>query len=178
MAGRWARLRHLRPVDVQALYEIANDPAIAFRWRYRGHTPSFEEFSQSMKQGVLAHFVVESVDGEFAGYVVAYNADHRHGIVYLAVMMRPDLRGVAWPVEGAILFIDYIFTVWNLRKVYAETLSFNFAQFSSWSGRAFDVQGVLTDHEYYDGSYWDLYVLATTRDQWNTFRNAEQRSLR
>lgn len=170
LRGRWVTLRPLRPGDMPFFYEVMSDPAVGFRWRFRGHTPSFEEFSLAMSQRVCAQFVIEDPGQQPIGLVVAYNADHRHGIVYFACMIRPDFVGRGWPLEGALLFLDYLFKLWTFRKVYAEALSFNFAWFSSWSGRVFESEGVLKDHEYYDSQYWDLHILSCTRTSWAAYR--------
>ena len=63
-----------------------------------------------------------------------------------------------------LLFFDYLFTVFNIRKLYAEVLEFNFGQFASGAEHVFKVEGRLTDHDWYDGRYWDMLVLALYRD--------------
>jgi len=170
LVGRWVTLRPLRTSDMPFFFELMHDERIGFRWRFRGQTPSFEAFTASMWQGVTAQFVIEDKKGAPLGLVVLYNVDHRHGIAYLATMVRPDLVGRGWPMEGLQLFCDYVFRVWALRKIYAEALEFNYAQFASWSERVFTVEGLLRDHEFYDGRYWDLYIFSTTREAWEGYR--------
>ena len=61
------------------------------------------------------------------------------------------------------LFVRYLFANWAFRKLYAEVRAFNLAQFGSGIGRMFEVEGVLTEHAFHDGRYWDQYVLAVSR---------------
>lgn len=67
------------------------------------------------------------------------------------------------------IFVDYLFAVFPLRKLTAEVIDFNWIQFSSGSGRMFNEEGVLRSHEYHDGKYWDVHLLAIHREQWETY---------
>ena len=68
--------------------------------------------------------------------------------------------------EAVLLFLGYLFRQFPLRKVCAEMLSFNYADVASGAGRFFNVDGIMKEHEYYDGQYWDMYILSVTRAQW------------
>jgi hypothetical protein len=73
---------------------------------------------------------------------------HRHA--HVAMVVRPDRAGRSWALEGAALFIDYLFANWDFRKLYAEVVDFNLTQFASITDLpAFAVEGRLTEHEYY-----------------------------
>ena len=41
-----------------ALYRLSTDPAINFRWRFRGAYPTPENFEAALWQGVVAQFIV------------------------------------------------------------------------------------------------------------------------
>ena len=69
-------------------------------------------------------------------------------------------------LEGVALLVSYLFETFDLRKVYAETLESNFAQFALGEGHIFDVEGRLREHEYVHGRYQDLVLLAVFRDSW------------
>jgi len=169
LVGRRASLRPVFPADYDWLYEISCSPAIGYRWRNRGATPSPEAFVESLWRGVLAQFMIErNDDREAIGNVFAYNADLRNGHASVGVMVNPDVSGRGWGLEGAGLFVDYVFKVWNLRKIYAEAPGFNFEQFRSGAGRLFREEGLLRNHDYYDGRYWDLHILAIDRSDWQT----------
>ena len=110
---------------------------------------------------------------EPVGHVVAFNANMRHRHVHVAMVVRPDRVGRSWALEGAQLFIDYLFANWDFRKVYAEVVDFNLAQFGSMVDLAvFDIEGRLTEHEYYGGRYWDVVVVALRRERWNELMDA------
>ncbi|MCA9773185.1 MAG: GNAT family N-acetyltransferase [Myxococcales bacterium] len=165
--GRHVRLRAVVPPDYQFLYELAMSEELGWRWRSRGTSMSPEGFAQAMWQDSLAQFmIVHPESGEPFGLVTAYGANFKHGWTYYAQVMRPDLMGTAIGMEAAALFVNYLFTNWNLRKIYIEAVEFNFDQFRSGLGKYFDQEGCRRAHEFYQGRYWDSYTLAIHRERW------------
>ncbi|WP_322756369.1 phosphopantetheine-binding protein [Frankia sp. Cas3] len=161
--GRFA-LRPVTPEYLPFLYELAISEEIGFRWRFRGAVPNQETFQAGLWQGVLAQFVVVlPATGEPIGLVVAYNADTTRGIAYLAAVFTPDYLLTGLPASAVELFVRYLFQVWNLRKLYMEVPEFNYELIASGEGRRFDIEGRLRDFNYYDGRFWDEYLLALCR---------------
>lgn len=157
-------LRPLEAEHVPFLYYLATSELTGFRWRFRGAVPSAETFQTALTQGVMTQFVVVLEDsGEPVGEVVAYNADHPNGTAYVAAVFRPDLMHTGLPVGAFLLFLRYLFQVWNFRKVYLEMPSYNFELIASGTGRWFDIEGRLRDFTYYAGQFWDEYLLAICR---------------
>lgn len=146
------------------LYGLAVSEEVGFRWRYRGAVPTLENFQAGLHQGVLTQFVVTLPGtGEPIGMVVVYNADMSRGIGYLAAVFTPEYVLSGLGTEAVGLFVRYVFQVWNLRKLYMEMPEYNYEQIASGAGRRFDIEGRLRDHNYYDGQYWDEYVLSVRR---------------
>lgn len=167
LESRRVRLRALRPSDYEWLYDSAMSTSVGFRWRYRGATPSPEQFVTSLWEGVLAQFVVEGCEKKLPrGLVTIFNANFREGFAHISVLSHPDSVGRGHVLEGLGLLIDYAFRVWGFRKLYAESLEVNLRQFASGLGRYFVEEGRLKDHEAYGGAFWDLVVLAIWREAW------------
>jgi RimJ/RimL family protein N-acetyltransferase len=163
------RLRVIRDSDVPALYQSATDPRWSHRWRYRGATPSIQDFVDQLGQGVLAQFIVErKEDGSPAGLVTSYNARLDIGSCYIAFarISKSPTAGGPDMLEGGFLFVNFLFRNWPLRKLYAEVPGWNWPQFQSGSGHFFEVEGTLRDHEYFDGRYWDQYIVGLHRERW------------
>ena len=162
------RLRPVEPGDYGLLNATALSPGYLHTWRYRGSTPSPDDFVRSLWSGVLCQFIAERRrDRSPVGLLSAYNVNHRHRWCYVAFMAFPEFRGTGLLFEGVGAFIDYLFRTWDLRKLYAEVLSWNLGQFSSALGRFVTEEARLIDHEWHDGIYVDLHVLAIRRDDWN-----------
>jgi hypothetical protein len=77
-----------------------------------------------------------------------------------------------------LLFIDYVFGLWNFRKLYAETPEFNLDRFASASAKYFTIEASVPDRHWFDGRYWDNLILAVDRDGWNQASARFRRALR
>ncbi|GAA2586652.1 GNAT family protein [Actinomadura fulvescens] len=163
----------LRPVndgDLPLLYHLSTDPASGYRWRFSGVVPPFEHFRNQLWEGVLVQFVaVHRPTQEAIGWVVALNPDQHSGHAGVGVTMLPEHRHNGTGLEATALLIDYCFRVWRFRKIYLESVEFSFATFAHLGTSAFEVEGVLRDHHYYDGTYWHQYIIAIYREAWTEF---------
>ena len=169
LEGTYARLRPVGQSDYAYLYDLSLHAENLARWRYRSATPSPESFVVDLWNGVLAQFVIESAaTRERAGLAVAYNADAANGTVFLGVVLDPAHRRKVWPIEGVLLFLDYLFRNWALRKVYAESPEYCAQQFASGSRWLFQEEGRLREHQYHQGRYWDYIHFALYRESWET----------
>lgn len=164
LEGKHIRLRPVLPRDYEYLYLLATSQAAGFRWRLRGATPSLEFFARQLHDGVLAQFVVDRrSDGSPIGLVVAYNAQLAHGFAWIAIVIDPRIRASGWPLEAGLLFVNYLFQTWNLRKLHVEAPGFNLTQFDRGLSRFMEEEGRLRDQEYYGGRYWDVVLLTLNR---------------
>lgn len=136
------------------------------RYRFRGRTPSPDALRRLLWEEVLAQFMITCGGGRRVGLVSAFEPDPRNRTVHLAVLQDPEWAGSGLALEGVAVFLSYLFCQFDLRKVYAECLEGNYLPFASGSGRLFDVEGRLRAHEYVDGRYEDVYLLAVERTKW------------
>jgi RimJ/RimL family protein N-acetyltransferase len=167
LVGRLTRLRVIEDKDIDYLYRLCGDEEILFRWRHQGETLSPQSFAQALWQQVIAQFVIEHRKSRNPlGLVAAYQADFRNGYAYLAVLLDPIVIGTGWILEAPALFITYLFQVFNFRKIYLEVPEYNLDAISSGVGRVFAEEGCLKGHRYLDGRYWNLFLLAIYRDEW------------
>jgi RimJ/RimL family protein N-acetyltransferase len=165
LTGRHVRLRPVFPGDYEYLYALATHELTGWRWRYRGTSPSPELFQQQLWQNCVAQFIVEHIaDGQRVGHVQAFDANDRNGYCHFGVLLDPALERSAWGIEALLLFLDYLFTVFNYRKLYAEIPEFNYDQFASGAGSIFKVEGHLKAHDWHAGRYWDSYLIALYRE--------------
>jgi hypothetical protein len=162
--------------DYPALQRVELGPDLIQRWRYRGSTPSPEQWAQTLWNTVLAQFLVVSADSEEPlGIVVLYRPAFQHGWAYVAAA-RFDGGGPSYQfMLGVVLFIEYSFRHWDLRKMYMELPEYNLEQFVSGNERFFEIEGRLVGHTFYDGQHWDELVLAIYRD---TFAQVREPLLR
>jgi acyl carrier protein/RimJ/RimL family protein N-acetyltransferase len=165
LAGKFFRLVPVMPPAAPFLYGLAVSPDVGFRWRYRGSVPAYQQFEQQdMWQGIMAQFLVESIQtNQPAGHVMCYNPDLSLGHAYVGAAMAGQYLGSGIAAEPVRLFINYLFDVWPLRKLYLELPEFNYTQFASAGEQELHVEARLRDHDYYRGRRWDRLILAVYR---------------
>lgn len=166
-----ARLRPIRTDDLPELYASALDPRWSFRWRFRGATPSFQDFSSALWAGTLSQFIVERrLDDRAVGVVSCYNARPDAGVAYVGFtrIVPSSSSPSSEMLEGGYLFLSFLFRNWSFRKLYAEVPGFTWDQFAAGQNSFFHVEGTLLNHDYFDGRFWDHRIVAIYREEWES----------
>jgi RimJ/RimL family protein N-acetyltransferase/acyl carrier protein len=172
MATRRVRLRPVVPPDYEWLYELTTSQEHLVRWRDRGHTYRIEEWIDRLWSGVAAQFVAESVEtGRPIGLVTIYHHDARNRHARIAAIFDERTSAPGWRLEGVGLAVHYAFETFDLLKLYAEAVDFNYSAFASGAGRFFVEEGLLTDYEYAHGRHWSVHVLGLHRDRFIELRD-------
>ncbi len=164
--GSSVRLRPIEAPDIPYLYRLSVGGTAAQTYRFRGTTPSPDQFTRLLWEGVLAQFCVEPKElRRPIGLVTLYGADLRSGHVKVSGILDEEFSGHR-AVEAFELVIDFAFRSFPIRKVYGESPEYNVRSFRT----VFDVvaveEGRLVAHEYLNGKYYDFVHLAIYRDRW------------
>lgn len=145
-------------------------------WRFRGHTPSPEEFPGLLWSGVLTQFAVAPRDhpGAICGLVQGFNHDPGNRFAYLGVVVDPmEQRRTTAAAEGIVLLLAHLFDAFDLRKINIETTEVATAGIlrmaETWP--MVSVEGVLRDSHFHAGHFVDLYILAVDRESFNAHRD-------
>jgi RimJ/RimL family protein N-acetyltransferase len=166
LVGKDVYLRAVTPADYPFLQQIEMSSSVAPRWRFRGRTLSPADWAQAFWRDVLVqHMIVERRHDEAIGLAIAYRANFQDGYAYAAAL-RFGSQATPLMFFGLALFIDHVFSFWDLRKLYFETPEYNYSQFASGEGRWFEIEGRLQAHRFYGGRHWDELILAITRERW------------
>lgn len=150
---------------IDHLYHLASTREIPWEWGGPAETP--DAFHRSLAEQVLVqHAIVEKRQGLEIGLVTAYDANLFHGFAYVSLVLLPEYRRKVWPLEGALLFANYLFVRYNLRNLYASSSSANFLQFQSGDGSFYEIEGRLKGRLLVDGEPQDLFLLTVSRELW------------
>lgn len=162
--GRRVALRAARLDDELALDELESHPRNIRRWRNGGRVVPHGPASGST--GVFVRLLAIDLESQkIAAMLVAYDPDIANGHCSFAILAAPKYHQSSVPGEGLSLFLNYLFSTWPLRKVYAEVAEYNFTQFETIVGSLFTIEGRLNEHLYMEGRYWDKLILSMTRSQ-------------
>lgn len=168
LGGALVRLEALTREHEPFLYRLCVGGSVGFRWRYLGAMVSPETFHSQLWNGILSQFVVvKRSDGSTIGQVLAYQPDLHAGVAHIGVIVVPELAQRGFGSEATILFADYLFSLWDLRKLYVEIPEFNMYQFQSLSRFCRKEATHLQDF-YLDGRLWDKYMFSITRHEFDS----------
>lgn len=168
LEGRRVLLRPVLPSDHEWLYRQAIDARVGVRWRFHGMTPSIDRFLSVFHAGAdLSCMVLARQRGEPLGVVQLLDVDHRSRHGYLSVFFAADAHDQGWPLEGLVLFLRYVFRAHDLHKLYVESLGPEVEQYRSMVGTLLTAEGVLRDHHYVFGRYYDSHVFGIYREAWD-----------
>ena len=167
LSGRTVLLRPLTPADYNSLHLIETSSDLGPRWRFRGTTPSPERWNHETWNQCLAAFLVilRSTDAP-VGFVAIHRANFQDGHAHLSATRLQSVDRSPALLLGLGLFLRYVFSCWNFRKLYMDVPEYNYDQFASGLDEFFVMEGRLNDDLYAGGRYWDQIILAIYRDEW------------
>jgi hypothetical protein len=153
--------------DVGFYIELCSDLELGRSFRFGGASIPPPARPSAVWDGVLCHLVAVGVGSRRRlGVVSLTSPDLRNGTAYVSAIGDRDVVGSGLMVEAVVLGLHYAFETWPWRKLYLEVAEPNLARFRSGVDRFFAREGTLTEHVFLDGRYWDVHVLAITRERW------------
>jgi RimJ/RimL family protein N-acetyltransferase len=162
-------LREITSRDYDYLYHLSLSEGLTHRWRYRGLTPSPDEFVRNLWLNVAAQFLVENRrTGSPIGHVIAFDTSHRDHWVHAAAVGQPDVESTGLIIEALGTFIDYLFLNFDFNKIYFSSIEFSYRSFRSGREWLFREEGRLAQHSFFGGRYWDMVLFAIFRSDWAT----------
>ena len=173
LTGYHVQLIPLTRRDYDFVFDFEVMSPVARSYRFAGMTPSPERFPEMVWSGVLVQYVIVwRRTGARIGTAMCYGADFKNRYARIGGALLLDAPS-PYSLEGFAVFLDHLFTQYDLRKVYGESLEPNTHGFYSAIGSIVHEEGRLREHEYFDGAYHDLLNLAIYRDEWLSLRASE-----
>lgn len=149
---------------ISRLYHLACQGEVP--WVWSGGQRTLQEFRAALQTDFVQFAIARRRDGLEVGLMSAYELDLFHGTAHVRFALLPQARLRVWPFEAAILFANYMFTKFNLRRLCGRSIDKNFVQLRSGGGQFFIVEGCLKGHFMIDGASQDMYLAAVDRERW------------
>jgi RimJ/RimL family protein N-acetyltransferase len=166
------------PDDEPALRALVESAGTASRYRYRGVTPGPAQFHADLWTGVLSQYVICRVsDPTPVGLASAFAPNLHDGHVHLGAFIDPAVRRRAWPAEAFGVFVEHLFSSFDLRKLYLQVNEHNLGPLGSLRHDLLVEEARLREHDYADGAWSDSVVFALWRDRWFDPRNRHRNLL-
>jgi RimJ/RimL family protein N-acetyltransferase len=164
---RRVHLKRFEESDVASYVELCSSLDVGRQFRFGGAAIPPPAVMSAVWDGTLVHLVgVGNRSRRRLGVASVTSADMRNGTAYLSVVSDPAVVGSGLMIEVTGLAIEYVFSTWPFRKLYAEVPEYNLRTFATVTQRFFRREGLMTEHVFLDGRYWDVHVLATDRATW------------
>lgn len=117
LEGRRVRLERMRPRHVAELYEIAQSPG----WPLAGAGLEPEAFVEQLWSVSPVQFsVLRKDDDAVIGFARGSKWDQRSRTIEVVFGLAPGSWHMVWPLEGIVIFCDYLFRGLGMRKIYFE----------------------------------------------------------
>jgi len=122
----------------------------------------FAAMRQSSDKCVFA--VCRSEDQAHIGNVSLSMIDLRHRNGALSVFIAdPELRGRGYGSDAVRVFVEYAFNALDLHRVWCKTDADDQSLERFYTALGFEVEGVLREHEYRNGSFVDKKIFGRVR---------------
>lgn len=170
--GPAIRLRPITRADYGFMWQCRTHPEILYLWMQDRTLPSFEQYTQelegSLSGKILTTLLIETRDGSAPiGYVFAYDFSPFDHTAFISIVIPPAYVQYGWAAEASILFLNYLFTFFDLRKASMDVFAFNQVALEPLLGMGARVEGRFRGQRYYQGAYHDIIRLAVMHEDWN-----------
>ncbi len=170
--GKLIRLRAVEPEDWEQFFKWDQDTEFA-RYGYRVELPGSREQSRKWTQELATaavkndefRWVIETLDGEFAGTINTHTCRPRVGTFRYGVGIRREHWRKGYATEVIRLVLTYFFHELRYQKVNVEVYEFNTASLELHRKLGFREEGRLRRTVYTGGQYYDEFLLGMTREE-------------
>lgn len=84
----------------------------------------------------------------------------------LGIWLKPGQQGNGYGPEAAELILDHALNQLRFHKIFARVKDDNEPSHKVWQRLGFREEGVLKEHSYQDGEYFDVHLYGVTEDEW------------
>ncbi len=165
LKGRNVSLRPLERGDLVNCVRWVNDPEI--REFIKNNWPMtmqdeeewFENLGKRKPHDLTLAMVTN--DGRHVGNMGLHRIDWRGRVATTGALLgEKELWGKGLGTEAKTLLLHYAFQSLNLRKICSQVIAYNDRSIAYSKKCGYKVEGVLKDHIFRGGQYWDLVQLA------------------
>lgn len=180
LVGKYVRFADVDD-HIEGLWRLEMTGENAIRYRANGYTVPLARYQAELHSPMVAvqFALVSNATDELVGHVVATSLDTRHGHCHISIVLDPAFTPWTW--EGVAMFIDWLFAVFPLRKIYAQAAEYNAEQFLGGLGHE-RFKDLLIEHRkgqhfWHDSKFWDLIEWELWRETWAVSNFADGRYL-
>lgn len=164
-------LRNYHPSDILALATLANNKNVSMYLRDIFPYPYLESDAMSFIDRVLQlppqqgiEFAI-TVDQHFAGAIgVTFDQDVYRHTCEIGYWLGEPFWGHGIISKAIAMIIPYIFTYFDIHKIFAEVFSENIGSQKALEKNGFVKEGILKNHVYKNGQFHDIIIYGLCRE--------------
>jgi len=169
--GRWISLQPVREADLVKLFHWTADWRSLNLWSFESE--SFDRFTQQfqrMLQSTTTMAIRRRATNECIGLAQLYDVNVQDGWAFYFQYLEPAARRLAYSAEAGLAFLNVVFGLLPLRKIYADVFAFNGLAYRTLVNGGFEEEGRFKEFVRRGETYWDCYRLSLTRANWEQLR--------
>ncbi len=98
-----------------------------------------------------------------AGFIYSHEVNLVDGFAFVTAFLEPTARGRGLGAKAGMLFFNYLFSYFPLRKLYCEAYDYNPASCHLLQSAGFVLEGEFHEHRFFGGQYYTLFRYALYR---------------
>ncbi len=185
ITGEKTRLRALEKEDLANIWKWANDEKVMRLLSYPGSTQSLVEIEQwfaRQQQGPhrdgldgrefhSKQFIIETKEGIPIGSIFYSGLTLKHQHAEIGIIIGEEKYwGKGYGTDAIITLLDHLFNELGLHRVFLHVDSNNPRALKCYEKCGFIQEGILRQHFYVSGEYYDDLVMGILRDEFNQRR--------
>ena len=178
LEGTLVRLRPLEPADLEREYRWINDREVTryLAARYPIAMEQEERWLRELPANDFTHGVrlaIETKDGVHIGNLDLHQPNVEDRKAGLGIMIGDkDYWSNGYGTDAIVTLLRFGFEQMNLHRVWLHVFEFNERAIACYKKCGFQIEGRLREHRYSEGRYWDVFVMAILRDEFEALHGA------
>jgi len=174
--GQNILLRAFEENDITRILQSRNSVNNENQWFYdklefpeseSGIKTAVTELLAQQKKDDKYFFIIETLDGQFAGQVEVWHTHRHNGVFKYGIQIEDDHKGKGYAAEALIIVLDYYFNELNYQKCSPTAYEFNPRSQAFHEKFGFTREGVLRNEVYTRGKYYNMICYGMLKEEFN-----------
>jgi RimJ/RimL family protein N-acetyltransferase len=170
LSGRLVTLRPICREDYPTLFRWRSSFETVHYLNFRRRIATYEEFVRDLEMmlanGGMMLLVRKKTSGEPIGYTLANPVNPWDGWAVAGVHVEERYRLRGHGGELALLWVDFLFRVFPLKKIITEVYEFAERNIQLAEAMGFEESGFVADHFWWQDRSWGVHQMTLTRERW------------
>lgn len=160
--------RYIKSLHFHELRQIILEDENRFMWmplKTINCEMDFERYLEYRFNGYYHDFfMIMNAKDQSIGFVYSHDFYANDGHTMFTIVVKDRYQGQGYGAVASIMFLDYMFKTYNLRKIFTSVYEYNTLSMNTNISGGFTPEGVLKEYRYYNNRYYDLNYSSISRD--------------